>query len=382
MSAHANAARGGPRALDVLAGRPTFEELRDALLAPHLDRCRELRRAHIYGAARMGARVKAAFEAANVEVLGFLDSSPKKHGTTYLGLPVRSPDSIDWTGDATAVVASSVYPHEMLAALERAGCRRRIFYPVLSVYAPERFPAERELAGAVEDLAAHAARYVELGRQLADERSKEILEALLQFRLTLDPSFTQRAQCHGVRHYFDPQVLNLGESECFVDGGAYDGDTTRDFIAETNGRYRRIHLFEPDPALLEKARASLVGQHDVVFHQNALFSRSTTLRFAPGEQDGSLDQRGHVTVAAVSLDEAVSEPTTLIKLDVEGAERPVLEGAKGHIAQYGPKLALSVYHLSGDFWRLPDQVAGYRAGYRLYLRHYSPSVIDTVLYCI
>jgi FkbM family methyltransferase len=208
------------------------------------------------------------------------------------------------------------------------------------------------------------------------------LERLLQFRLTLDPAHTLAAYSPNVRHYFDPGALQLGQDETFVDGGGYDGDTTRDFVAETGGRYRTVHLFEPDPKLLDAARKSLAAAHDIVFHPHALHTHATTLRFAPGEMDGAITDQGQLEVPAVSLDDAVKEPVSLIKLDVEGAEREALAGAAQHIANDRPKLALSVYHLAGDFWRLPDQVAGYRSGYELRLRHYSESVIDSVLYCV
>lgn len=368
--------------IERLRRSPDYETLRSELLAPHRGLIGEMRRVYIYGAARMGARAKRACDAAGIEVLGFVDSDPARHGTQHLGVQVQSPGRIEVADDSAVLVASNVFPHEMLATLDGLGCTRRLFYPVLSIHDPERFPAERELQGTLQDLAEHSHRYGALFDRLADEESRRILDQLLQFRLTLDPAFTLRAHSAGCRHYFDRGILELGEEEVFVDGGGYDGDTTQDFVEETGGRYRSVHFFEPDGELLDRARAALDGAHDVHFYQKALFSEERQLRFNPGEMDGSIGEQGTVVIDGVALDEVLEEAATFIKLDVEGAEAEVLRGAKRQILANRPKLALSVYHFAGDLWRLPELVSQWQQDYRLYLRHYSPSVIDTVMYCL
>ena len=69
-------------------------------------------------------------------------------------------------------------------------------------------------------------------------------------------------------------------------------------------------------------------------------------------------------------------------MDVEGAEYNSLIGARETIVKYKPKLAISVYHRRDDIWRIPMLLLQYNPDYRFYLRIYSFTGNDTVLYAV
>ncbi len=69
-----------------------------------------------------------------------------------------------------------------------------------------------------------------------------------------------------------------------------------------------------------------------------------------------------------------------IKMDIEGAEAEALRGAARVIKEQKPKLAISVYHKERDIWEIPALILSYCPEYKFYLRHYSFSWYDTVLY--
>ena len=69
-------------------------------------------------------------------------------------------------------------------------------------------------------------------------------------------------------------------------------------------------------------------------------------------------------------------------MDVEGAEINALKGAEKLIKKYKPKLAICIYHKMEDMWEIPGLILSYVPEYKLYLRHYSPSKDETVLYCL
>jgi hypothetical protein len=69
-------------------------------------------------------------------------------------------------------------------------------------------------------------------------------------------------------------------------------------------------------------------------------------------------------------------------MDIEGAEEEALRGAEGLLRADAPKLAISVYHRAADLWRLPLLIKGLQKHYRLYLRHYSSEIVDTVCYAV
>jgi hypothetical protein len=86
---------------------------------------------------------------------------------------------------------------------------------------------------------------------------------------------------------------------------------------------------------------------------------------------------------ATSLDAALSEVCpTFVKLDVEGAEGAVLEGARDTLRRSRPVLAIALEHNSHDLWRLPLKVASLVDNYAFHFRHHSEQGFDLVCYAI
>jgi hypothetical protein len=87
-----------------------------------------------------------------------------------------------------------------------------------------------------------------------------------------------------------------------------------------------------------------------------------------------------LTIEVDRLDDVLDEAPTLIKIDIEGEEAAAIEGARRTIAAHHPRLAICVYHRAGDFWRIPRQVLAIRDDYDIYLRHYTESIYETVMF--
>jgi hypothetical protein len=58
----------------------------------------------------------------------------------------------------------------------------------------------------------------------------------------------------------------------------------------------------------------------------------------------------------------------LIKYDVEGAEYEALAGTRRIIQKYSPKLIVSLYHKTGDIFRLPLYIHSMNPRYKFYMR--------------
>ena len=69
-------------------------------------------------------------------------------------------------------------------------------------------------------------------------------------------------------------------------------------------------------------------------------------------------------------------------MDIEGSELDAIEGAKNLISLNHPRLAICVYHNAGDFWKIPQRILSIRSDYRIYLRHYTESIYETVMFFI
>lgn len=70
-------------------------------------------------------------------------------------------------------------------------------------------------------------------------------------------------------------------------------------------------------------------------------------------------------------------------MGVEGFEVPALLGAKRHIREDFPKLAICTYHIVSDLWEIPRLIDTIRPGYRFFLRHYERTQNwETVVYAV
>ena len=76
-------------------------------------------------------------------------------------------------------------------------------------------------------------------------------------------------------------------------------------------------------------------------------------------------------IQSASLDDVLNgERATYIKFDVEGMEESAILGAKETIKKYKPKMLVSAYHKTDDYFRLPLLVNEIRSDYKVYMRHY------------
>ena len=118
----------------------------------------------------------------------------------------------------------------------------------------------------------------------------------------------------------------------------------------------------------------------------ALWSEDTLLSFSSDGNCGShidLDNHSDGIVRAGSIDKEVGNTkVSMIKMDIEGSELEALHGTKRIIDRDHPVLAISIYHKLEDVFSIPQYILVVYSGYKFYIRHYSFSWYDTVLYAI
>ena len=77
-----------------------------------------------------------------------------------------------------------------------------------------------------------------------------------------------------------------------------------------------------------------------------------------------------------------NDKVSFIKMDIEGAELKALEGAKETISKYKPRLAICIYHKYEDIYEIGDYILTLNPNYKLYIRHYTTCMWETVLYAV
>lgn len=231
---------------------------------------------------------------------------------------------------------------------------------------------------------------------LADDLSREIFVAHLKGRISgcSDELAKLRSTC-GYEYEYD--LLDLTDEEVFVDCGAFDGDTIREFAEHCLGKYSKIYAFEADKENAKKIRNNTathceiiekaVGNEDGVtyfYDDNSLYSNvvESGLWGESTRRDLYGDQNSYIEVPITKLDTVLGdENVTFIKMDIEGSELEALKGAEHVIRRWHPQMAICVYHKAEDLFAITNYIHSISDGqYEYYLRHHSDNLTETVLY--
>lgn len=235
----------------------------------------------------------------------------------------------------------------------------------------------------LKDLKENIYRYEWLYHRLADKYSKEVLLNLLRYRLTSSLSFIKNAFDGNNPQYFDKSIVNCNEDEVFVDCGAFIGDTVESYIENYNN-YKKIYSYEPSINNYKKCVENTKKYKNVEVRPFGVGECSKEVYFTQTEASSSIrkDENADV-IKVVSIDEDIKEKITYLKMDVECEEINAINGAKNHIKNDSPKLAICLYHIVSDLWEIPELIDSINNNYDFYIRHYEESVPwETVLYAI
>lgn len=155
-----------------------------------------------------------------------------------------------------------------------------------------------------------------------------------------------------------------------IDAGACLGDSAL-ILSDCGGR--KVYAFEPDKENFKLLRETirLNKREDIVPVRLGLGARpglaSMEKHACPGNLGGSRLKSGAGEVEINSLDDFAQQHKLdigLIKIDVEGAERELLLGARRSLQRFRPSLILAVYHSPEDFFGLAPLLDSWKLGYR------------------
>ena len=221
----------------------------------------------------------------------------------------------------------------------------------------------------------------------------EILEQLRQMGIEegriwrmdrmIDQFYQARYGKHAVQ-YFDLPALTHASNETFVDAGCWNGDTSCDFINWSGGRYRRIFAFEADAHQQQvcRTRFDAVGARATVLPYG-VWSQRAELRFKSDGTNSHIDSAGDISIPVTSMDQELEgERITFIKMDIEGSELEALRGAEHILREQHPKLAICIYHKPEDIIEIPRFILSCDPTYKLYIRHYTLTSSEMVLYAV
>ncbi|MFG1477688.1 FkbM family methyltransferase [Xanthobacter sp. V4C-4] len=325
----------------------------------------------LYGTGFLGGWAVAYLRQAGREPVACFDGHPQNQGGRFHGIAVEAPDKLESVHPDFVLITARHHVGAVQAILDRAGipgCSFDAWYA-----------------------ASHFQRFMAVHDHLADERARQTLRAVLMAMLSgesgwLEPVF-ERDQ------YFCLPRFTGAERETYVDAGAYVGDSVERFLWANAGVCRRILAFEPSPrqhvALTRRCRRLAeewaLPEGTIILHEAGLGAASARASGAAASgqlQSMALQQAEGGDMAVLALDDVMAgEPVTFLKADVEGMEMPLLAGARQTIMAHRPKLAICVYHYPSDIPEITAYLRSLVPQYRFSLRHHSPRLMETVLYC-
>jgi len=280
--------------------------------------------------------------------------------------------------DYDLVIGFQAASHHPRPFLEGKFNRAAGLYETLSLYNVEPLKADF--------FRAHFQAFRAVHQSLADSLSRSSMTAFLRAKLALDPS----GMGPWVRgpQYFQADFLRWSDKEAFFDAGAYDGDTIRDFLAFTGGRYAHIWAAEPDEDSFNRLKAfveerklknvELIQAGLAAFRGKAAFSGG--LRTSSKVAEAAEATENYVNLETIDHIVQGLRKLTCLKMDIEGGEAAALKGAAGTIKKDRPKLAVCAYHRADDLLTLPALIQELVPEYKLYFRLHLAWPVDAVLY--
>ncbi len=273
---------------------------------------------------------------------------------------------------------SSGSPLEVKNSLDKMGFKN-INYLSLCKYSDLQLISPPFIDDFKEDFIKKRNEYEKSYNLLADDKSKEIFEKIINFKISYDLEFMQGFTNDHEKQYFDKEIIPEIKNIRFVDGGGYVGDTLKEII-KNYPDFEKIYCIEPNTLHINIAKRDF-GDIDNIEFINCGLGREKISSDIKEELQNNCAHDYQATNIN-SLDNLISEKVDYIKLDIEGAEQDTIRGAKETIKKYKPILAICIYHKAEDWYNVPQLVLDIESEYDIYLRHYMEGIYETVMYFI
>lgn len=319
----------------------------------------------LYGMGDGALKVLSACRKYDITISGIFASDEYVRGHSFEGYPVKRLSEVEAEfDDFLVLLCFAAFTPQLLQKIDDLRRRHEVLAPDVPLFGEGLFN---------EDYLRKHERDLETSYSLLeDETSRRAYENVLNFKLSGEIRLLREIETPKVEVY--TRILRLGAEEHYLDLGGYDGDTVLEFLQQTDGKYGSVTVLEPDDKNFKKLikRVQCCGWKDMRLLNAGVWSRDDSLCFdSRGGRNSFLSESGKVMIPVRSVDSLMKDkPCTFIKMDVEGAEREALLGARFTLKAQKPKLAFSGYHRNEDLFALPLLLKEIEPSYRIYFRHH------------
>ena len=215
---------------------------------------------------------------------------------------------------------------------------------------------------------------------------KRILFIIQRFKYPLEIEVFITFYIFGLKQYNIKNIFEVKNDAVVFDIGAFKGDTAYFFSKKCSNK-ARIYAFEPD-----ENNYKVLLKIKEKYKLNNVITKNILLLNSEKEIDfiSMIENTPTIKKNAITIDKFVEENNIekidYIKMDVEGAERNILEGSIKTIKKFKPFLAIAIYHggklFMEDFYNIPIFIKNViNEDYEYYIRTFSPWGGETILFC-
>jgi FkbM family methyltransferase len=358
----------------------------------------------LFGAGETGQQFvqKLRLSRPDVEIICFFDSF--REGA-WENIPIFKPQHIQDFPESVQLIIASVFWNEIGDVVDQ---QYRRSYKILSndlINQASHLNSYGSFYFSEENKTELEERFAEISKKFRTTLDQEILRSVFDLRVYqreqefftyVDQLIRKQKKTFSTKDKYSNH-LDLDGIGFVIEGGVFDGeDTYRLYEAlKTSRSFKKLYAF--DPFLESLYQGDYINKMDIThceFHQNVLWDREEKIGFRVDRanpanstviRESEFVGSGYSDVShdAISIDSFVAKnniPVDLIKLDVEGSEMNVLNGARESILKYRPKLAISLYHRKEDLLGIPEFLLSLHKDYTFSISVNSPTFVDMVLY--
>lgn len=318
----------------------------------------------MYGMGNGADKIIKVCEKYGIEIADFFASDGFVRGHSFHGKVVLSySQAKEKYGDFIVLLSFATSLPDVLENIKHIAVETELYAPDVPVFG--------ELLFNCDFFKDHQKEFEEAYELLADDRSRYVYENVINYKLSGKIDYLLK--CDDDEFSVTNKLLTPSEIKRYADLGAYNGDTIRRLMGQTEA-LKEVVALEPDRRNFRKLSewAESIDSLSISAYKLGAWSHKDTLFFdASGNRNANITECGGkvIQVDVDALDNIVKDNyPDYIKYDVEGSEYEALMGSKNIISNHAPKLLVSVYHRSEDLYKLPILIKKLNPNYKLYLR--------------
>lgn len=313
----------------------------------------------------------------------FVDDEYYKEDLMFNGNPVLSYSSLQGKYNKVNVILGNSN-YEKKGQLERKECIAKVYGLFsMSYNVFEKTP--------LSEIKQHILEFESTYELLEDEKSRSNMLAFLKTRVSGDNQYIMDV-FHQETNFFHNEIFQIGRNEVYLDVGAFDGDTIRLFLKESQGSYKQIYAVEPDSRNYERLQQYVEKNQleNIEISKSGAWNKKDRLYFSSSKEQVSgvlleesfKNDSGVCSISVLPLDDMFDylEKVTILKINYFEGVKEAVEGSAGILKKYMPNLAITVGFDCRNIRIIPRIIKTINSNYKLFLRFNRGMASCLVLY--